>query len=105
VALAGLAIGQGLLNPTLTGLLSRNSKADEQGGVLGMNQSLAASARAIGPIVAGALFDRAISLPYYLGGGLTALVVLIVLSLKSSHETSEITVQAQTPEVVKTQNA
>lgn len=64
---AVLAVGQGLATPTLSTLLSREASADEQGGTLGMGQSLSALARAVGPIVAGALFDLGEGWPFYLG--------------------------------------
>jgi DHA1 family tetracycline resistance protein-like MFS transporter len=62
-----LAAGQGLASPTLSTLLSRESRADEQGGILGIGQSLAAAARAIGPLLAGWLYDVSVALPYVLG--------------------------------------
>jgi DHA1 family tetracycline resistance protein-like MFS transporter len=84
VALAGitaLALGQGLLSPTLPALLSRQSSAHEHGEILGVGQSLSALARAVGPIAGGLLFDVERSLPYLLGGALT----LTVATLISSH--------------------
>ncbi|MCL5962184.1 MAG: MFS transporter [Chloroflexi bacterium] len=68
IAILGLlAIGQGLVTPTLSSLLSREAGLDQQGGTLGFGQSLSAGARGIGPLVAGALFDRGIGLPYFTG--------------------------------------
>ena len=66
VALLIVAVGQGLLAPTLSTLLSRAVAATEQGGTLGLSQSLGSLSRAIGPIVAGTLFDSAQFLPYLL---------------------------------------
>ena len=60
VPLAGLAVGQGLTTPMLSTLLSRATDADEQGGTLGLGQSFAAAARAVGPIGAGWLYDRSV---------------------------------------------
>jgi MFS transporter, DHA1 family, tetracycline resistance protein len=73
VPLAGLAVGQGLTTPMLSTLLSRAADADEQGGTLGLGQSLAAAARAVGPIGAGWLYDRAVGAPY---GAAAAVMVL-----------------------------
>jgi DHA1 family tetracycline resistance protein-like MFS transporter len=64
VLLGLLAAGQGLTSPMLSTLLSRAADEDEQGGTLGLGQSLAAAARAIGPLGAGWLFDRAMGAPY-----------------------------------------
>ncbi len=63
-AMATAAFGNGLALPTLAGLLSRNTQADAQGGVLGLGQSAQAGARAVGAIAAGALFDYSAALPY-----------------------------------------
>lgn len=68
-----LAVGQGLVSPTLSTLLSREASANEQGGTLGIGQSLAALARAVGPLVAGWLFDQGGALPFVFGA-LLALV-------------------------------
>ncbi len=72
IVLGGLALGQGLVTPTLSSLLSRESDAEDQGTILGIGQSLAAGARATGPLLAGWLFDRSEAAPYVLG----ALLVL-----------------------------
>jgi DHA1 family tetracycline resistance protein-like MFS transporter len=46
------AIGNALMAPSLTSLASRSASPGEQGGVLGMTQSVASLARAVGPSVA-----------------------------------------------------
>jgi len=76
--LAGLAAGQGLTTPMLSTLLSRATDADEQGGTLGLGQSLAAAARAVGPIGAGWLYDRATGAPYAAGAALMVVAALLV---------------------------
>jgi DHA1 family tetracycline resistance protein-like MFS transporter len=78
VPLAGLAVGQGLTTPMLSTLLSRAADADEQGGTLGLGQSLAAAARAVGPIGAGWLYDRAVGAPYAAGAAVMVLAAVLV---------------------------
>jgi MFS family permease len=56
VGLALLAVGAGLVNPSTTGLISLYSTPSEQGRVLGIFRSLGSLARAITPIIAGAIF-------------------------------------------------
>ena len=80
--LAGLAIGQGLTTPMLSTLLSRATDADEQGGTLGLGQSLAAAARAVGPIGAGWLYDRAAGAPYAASAAVMVLAALLVGTLR-----------------------
>jgi MFS transporter, DHA1 family, tetracycline resistance protein len=79
IGMAVLAVGQGFLHPTLPTLLSRETNADEQGGILGLGQSLSAAARAIGPVLGGWLFDMSLSAPY-LAGGVVALGVVLLVS-------------------------
>lgn len=66
--LGAMAAGQGLVTPSLSALLSRSAAPDQQGGTLGFGQSMAAAARAIGPLTAGWLYDLTPALPYILGG-------------------------------------
>lgn len=73
VLLAGvpLALGSGLVFPTLTSLVSRRSGAHEQGGVLGVLASTGGLARVTGPIVATVLFQQVgIPAPYLVGAAL-----------------------------------
>ncbi len=59
LALMGVAsIGSGLYTPSLSGLASLLSHADEQGGILGMYQSLGSLGRSVGPFVGGLVYDR-----------------------------------------------
>lgn len=76
--LALLALGQGLTTPMLSTLLSRASGADEQGGLLGLGQSVAAAARALGPLAAGWLYDRGAPIPYVAAAVLLLLASLLV---------------------------
>jgi len=53
VSLLAVGVGWGLLAPSLQSLISRRAMANEQGQVLGVNQSASALARVIGPVAAG----------------------------------------------------
>jgi len=81
--LAVLAVGQGLTTPMLSTLLSRATDADEQGGTLGLGQSLAAAARAVGPIGAGWLYDRAAGAPYAAAAAVMALAAVLVATART----------------------
>jgi DHA1 family tetracycline resistance protein-like MFS transporter len=54
-----MAVGMGFNNPSLTSAVSRLSDSTEQGGMLGLAQSLAALGRIVGPAWGGFLFDWA----------------------------------------------
>jgi multidrug resistance protein len=50
LALVPVSVGVGLVNPSLSSLLSRSTPGDEQGGTLGLSQSMSSLGRIIGPI-------------------------------------------------------
>jgi MFS transporter, DHA1 family, tetracycline resistance protein len=87
VATGLLALGMGLLNPSVTSLISRVAGADERGGVLGVSQSASSLARILGPALAGALFSvGGRNAPYYVGALLMAAVVAMALRLPRRRE-------------------
>jgi predicted MFS family arabinose efflux permease len=55
--MGAIAVASGLMTPSLSGLISIATPADEQGGVLGVYQSLGSLARAVGPFLGGLAFD------------------------------------------------
>ena len=68
-----LALGSGLVFPTLTAIVSRRTSADEQGAVLGVLASTNGLARVIGPVAATATFQHVgVWAPYVIGAGLFA---------------------------------
>jgi DHA1 family tetracycline resistance protein-like MFS transporter len=80
-ALGAVAAGQGLLSPTQAALISRDG-GRHVGGVLGIGQSAAAAARAVGPLVAGVAFDLLPSAPYLLGAALSLLAVGLLSTVR-----------------------
>jgi MFS transporter, DHA1 family, tetracycline resistance protein len=84
--LALLAVGSGLCGPALQSLISRRTDAADQGGVLGLNQSLSSLARVVGPVTAGFVFGRfGPSAPWLTGGllmGATCVMAIWVLLLR-----------------------
>jgi DHA1 family tetracycline resistance protein-like MFS transporter len=87
VATGLLALGMGLLNPSVTSLISRVAGADERGGVMGVSQSASSLARIVGPALAGAVFGVwGRNAPYYVGALLMAAVVAMALRLPRRRE-------------------
>jgi DHA1 family tetracycline resistance protein-like MFS transporter len=77
-----LPLGMGLLNPSLTSLISKEAGADERGGVLGVSQSGSSLARILGPAIAGPLFSAyGRDTPYYVAAAVMACVVGMALRL------------------------
>ena len=56
-----LTFGNALASPALTSLVSKISKEEEQGSSLGIMQSFASLARAIGPVLGGVLLNNAVN--------------------------------------------
>jgi DHA1 family tetracycline resistance protein-like MFS transporter len=72
-----------MCSPTLSTLVSHGGTPDDHGALLGVGQSLSAAARAVSPVLAGALYDLQPASPYLVSGALTALAGLL---LASTHE-------------------
>ena len=53
-----IALGMGFNSPSLMSLISQGSDPEDQGGVLGVSQSLASLARIAGPALGGFLYDQ-----------------------------------------------
>jgi DHA1 family tetracycline resistance protein-like MFS transporter len=62
---ATFSVGNSLSMPALTGLASKSVGRGEQGGVLGITQSVASLSRTIGPLIASYLIYSAIPTPGY----------------------------------------
>lgn len=59
VSVSLMALGQSLLNPVVTGLISKATPEDEQGNIMGLSQSVASIGRLVGPILGTFLFGIA----------------------------------------------
>jgi predicted MFS family arabinose efflux permease len=57
LVLVVLVGGHGSTNPSISSLISQAASADDQGGILGVAQSLASFARILGPVWGGFTFD------------------------------------------------
>jgi predicted MFS family arabinose efflux permease len=73
LSIALLSLGNGCLSPTLLAQLSRSARQEEQGEVLGVNQSFGSLARIAGPAMGGRLYELMHGLPY-----ITAGVIMLV---------------------------
>jgi DHA1 family tetracycline resistance protein-like MFS transporter len=83
-----IAIGMALLSPSLAALLSRSAGEDEQGGALGLGQSLSSLARVLGPILGGLLFERVgLGAPYWTGATIMLLSLVLSAGLRTAPDT------------------
>jgi MFS transporter, DHA1 family, tetracycline resistance protein len=81
VVCALMALGSGLSNPSMTSILSQLVDENERGTVLGLGQSCAALGRALGPAMAGVLFERNIEFPFVAGAALIMSCSLVATRL------------------------
>ncbi|MBZ5496198.1 MAG: MFS transporter [Acidobacteriia bacterium] len=81
--LTAVSFGAGINNPSITGLLSRSCNIDEQGGIMGIAQSMASLGRILGPLWGGYAFKAfGIVSPFVTAGlfmGLAFLLSLVTL--------------------------
>lgn len=81
IAAVILVTGFAFLTTSSQSLLSTRSRADEQGGILGLNQSLSALARILGPLLGNIAFGLAPILPYAASASLMVIVIILYLRL------------------------
>lgn len=73
-----LSIGTGLFQPTILSLISEVTSEQEQGMTLGINQSMSAFARMLGPLWGGFAFEYlGYQFPFLTGAFFTAIIFLI----------------------------
>jgi MFS family permease len=82
-------IGFSALTPSLQSLLSLRTSTAEQGEMLGLGQSMSALARILGPLAGMPLFGIAITLPYWIAGGLMAVGLLLVAAAGGADRAAE----------------
>ncbi|HEX4144045.1 MAG TPA: MFS transporter [Pirellulales bacterium] len=87
VALSVIVVGFAFMMPSLNSLISRRSDPAQQGGILGVTQSVSSLARILGPMIGIPLFGKGIGLPYWLATGLmTAGLVLVIVAARGGRD-------------------
>ncbi|MCF8435475.1 MAG: MFS transporter [Ignavibacteriales bacterium] len=77
-----LAVGTGILQPTVLSLVSKFSPENEQGSILGVNQSLASLGRVLGPLWGGFSYDfLGYQFPFLTGAFTTLITFLLITSV------------------------
>src|SRR3954470_16912637 len=83
LAVALIPLGTAFTFPCVTALLSRVVPSSERGLYMGVQQTFGGASRVVFPIVYGFLFDRMITLPFYLAAVLVAATLLLGAGLES----------------------
>lgn len=81
-------VGFSAVTPSLQSLLSRHTAATQQGGILGLGQSISALARILGPAMGIPLNGIDVALPYWVGAGIMALGIVLTLALSRPSDAS-----------------
>jgi MFS family permease len=80
-----LGLGNGLNQPITLSLVSKYTDPDEQGGILGINQSLGSLARFLGPSWGGLVYERiGFTAPFLTGGSFMILGTILSFKLLQS---------------------
>ena len=81
-SLVAIALANGLINPSLSSLLSKASRHDERGATMGIYQSAGSLARIFGPPVSGFFFEHiSKASPIFLSSAVMALTLLLAKEL------------------------
>ena len=80
--------------PLIDTVLSLNSNQQEQGEILGINSSYLSMSNAIGPVISGLLVSLDYTTPLWITGGLTILVAIFAMNLKSRFKCNKATVNS-----------
>lgn len=87
VGLALLALGLGVVNPSLSAIAADAAGSGRQGTVLGFAQSAGGLARTLGPLLGGLLFARvAAGAPFVAGAVAATMAAVISVGLKTGDE-------------------
>ncbi len=82
VAITLLSLGNGLANPSVMGSISLLTPPQEQGAVMGTNQSMASLGRILGPPLGGLLYGSvALTAPFWVSGLLAFVAFALVLKI------------------------
>ena len=81
VCLLLIAFGNSFLTPTIMSMLSRRSTAQEQGKILGVNQSVGSLSRVLGPLIGGAAYGIGPHEPYLISGLLMLVTTGLALAI------------------------
>lgn len=85
VCMTFLSLGNALLTPTVSSLLSSYAPEGMQGKILGTNQSVGSLARVLGPAIGGVAYGLHFSYPYVLAGSIALIVSVLALRLRRKH--------------------
>lgn len=81
VSMVPIAIGGGVLQPTINSLITKRVEPQEVGGILGISSSFLSAANALAPLIGGVLFQALGPRSPFLSGGIL-MALLLALAVK-----------------------
>jgi DHA1 family tetracycline resistance protein-like MFS transporter len=99
LAMAPVAIGGGVLQPSINSLITKRSDPTQVGGMLGISAAFLSGANAVAPVVGGAIFQALGSrAPFLFGGALLAALFFVALrTIKPGREEGAPVALSQAP--------
>ncbi len=80
-----LALGLGVVNPSLSSIAADAAGGGRQGTILGFAQSSGGLARTVGPLLGGLLYARvAKGAPFFVGAGAAVCAAMLALSFRAT---------------------
>lgn len=76
--------------PIVTSMISERTKAEDQGGILGINQSLISMGQIAGPLLAGAIALRSVNLVFATSAAIMAIALLVSKRLSPSTKKADL---------------
>lgn len=80
-------VGTALFNASSMSLASHEAEEHEKGAVLGVVQSMQSLGRSFGPLVAGLMYDVHHAVPFFIGGLLVAILLVVFVRLTRQFHT------------------
>lgn len=80
IALAVEVTGFAFMPPSIQSLISRRSDPSQQGGILGVGQSISSLARILGPVIGIRLFHVTATMPFWAAAALMVLGLVLVIA-------------------------
>ncbi|NMB57242.1 TCR/Tet family MFS transporter [Candidatus Beckwithbacteria bacterium] len=71
------------LMPVVSALISEGTKAEDQGGIMGINQSFTSLGQIIGPVLAGIIAEKSVNLIFILSASIIFIAYLLTTRLKA----------------------
>lgn len=88
IVIIPLTIGAGLIRPSLNSLMTKRVGKRDYGSILGVSSSFVSAANASAPLIGGYLFQQyGASTPFFIGGGLMFLLLLLSFAFVQPQKT------------------